>query len=241
MKRRRYNYSTPSFIRILSTFSYSFYRIQLARVGATSFFFLSILRFSFPPNFEKKTSLINNCEETTSIGNRCRIFPFHTKEEKRGKKNEKFRDACRLNPQPLATEARKSTNENRAGISFAPVRGSAVYKRLEEGGGRKEGRRRYIGRRAYVPFIPGESKNVVIETPDRGQSPNARSRKANPPSIHRSPPAQSRLRSRLIPFPNKLRAALPSEVIEPPSLSSTYLLPLFSRPPRTEVLALSSV
>lgn len=30
-------------------------------------------------------------------------------------------------------------------------------------------------------------EDVVIETPDRGQSPNGRSREANPPTIHRSP------------------------------------------------------
>lgn len=29
-------------------------------------------------------------------------------------------------------------------------------------------------------------EDVVIETPDRGQSPNGRSREANPPTIHRS-------------------------------------------------------
>ena len=110
------------------------------------------------------------------------------------------------------TEARKSSRQLEA----------RRCKRTGRRADQKEGRCRYIGRRcAYIPFIPGESENVVIETPDRGQSPNGRSRKANPPSIHRSPSAQSRLRSRLIPFPNKLRTALPSKVIEPLLSSSS--------------------
>lgn len=181
-------------------------------------FYLFSSSFSIPflQILEKTLRILSN-DYQPDRGSSMTILPFHrTGEEKKREEHECF--------------LKRQRRENRAGSWRL-----GDVKERERRADQKEGRCRYIGRRcAYIPFIPGESENVVIETPDRGQSPNGRSRKANPPSIHRSPSAQSRLRSRLIPFPNKLRTALPSKVIEP--------FPPFSHPPRTEIfLALSPV
>lgn len=171
-----------------------------------SFIFSLLLSRSLFSKFWRK--LCESCPTTTKNqpdrGSSMTILPFHrTGEEKKREEHECF--------------LKRQRRENRAGSWRL-----GDVKERERRADQKEGRCRYIGRRcAYIPFIPGESENVVIETPDRGQSPNGRSRKANPPSIHRSPSAQSRLRSRLIPFPNKLRTALPSKVIEPLLSSSS--------------------
>nr|KAF7438491.1 hypothetical protein H0235_000882 [Vespula pensylvanica] len=54
---------------------------------------------------------------------------------------------------------------------------------------------------------PRKSRDVVIESPDRGQSPNGRSPKAKPASIHRSQSLCLHLEAQSIPIPfvNNLR------------------------------------
>ena len=104
-----------------------------------------------------------------------------------------LKPALRLSlPLPRKKTARESRSLLLRGMAYKEP--SQRERKREKGVERKEEPRLYT-------FYTRKSKNVVIETPDRGQYPNGRSRKANLPSHSSITPAQSQLRSRPVPFP----------------------------------------